>query len=64
MTEAAITELASGLKFPEGPVWMPDGSVLCTELLNGTVVRVRDGATEVVSENGGSPAVEGATMSR
>ena len=55
MTEAAITELASGLKFPEGPVWMPDGSVLCTELLNGTVVRVRDGATEVVSENGGSP---------
>jgi gluconolactonase len=34
---------------------MPDGSVLCTELLNGTVVRVRDGATEVVAQPGGSP---------
>jgi gluconolactonase len=55
VTEAVITELATGLKFPEGPVWAPDGSVLCTELLNGTVVRVRDGQTEVVSHNGGSP---------
>ena len=51
-----ITEIASGLRFPEGPVWMPDGSVLCVELLGGSVVRVQsDGKKAVVSENGGSP---------
>ena len=51
-----ITEITSGLRFPEGPVWMPDGSVLCVELLGGTVVRVQsDGKKAVVSENGGSP---------
>jgi gluconolactonase len=54
--DVEITEITSGLRFPEGPVWMPDGSVLCTELLGGTVVRVQvDGNKEVVSENGGSP---------
>src|SRR5262249_18145799 len=51
-----ITEIASGLRFPEGPVWMPDESLLCVELLGGTVLRVQpDGKKEVVSENGGSP---------
>src|SRR2546423_7586322 len=51
-----ITEITTGLRFPEGPVWMPDGSVLCVELLGGTVVRVQsDGKKAVVSENGGSP---------
>src|SRR2546426_11797096 len=51
-----ITEITSGLRFPEGPVWMPDGSVLCVELLGATVVRVQsDGKKAVVSENGGSP---------
>lgn len=55
MVDAAITEEATGLLFPEGPVWMADGSVLCTQLLGGNIVRVRDGATEVLSENGGSP---------
>src|SRR2546423_11831831 len=54
--DVEITEITSGLRFPEGPVWMPDGSVLCVELLGGTVVRVQsDGKKEVVSENGGSP---------
>lgn len=55
MVTAECTELASGLRFPEGPVWVPDGSVVCTELMRGTVVRVRDRRTEVVSECGGSP---------
>src|SRR5207247_6189924 len=51
-----VTEITSGLRFPEGPVWMPDGSVLCVELLGGSVVRVQsDGKKAVVSENGGSP---------
>ena len=54
--DADVTEITSGLRFPEGPVWMPDGSLLCTELLGGTVVRVQpDGKKETVSENGGSP---------
>src|SRR5947208_15712428 len=54
--DVEITEITSGLRFPEGPVWMPDGSVLCVELLGGTVVRVQsDGKKAVVSENGGSP---------
>ena len=25
-----IREIASGLQFPEGPVWMPDGSIVLT----------------------------------
>ena len=33
--DVEITEITSGLRFPEGPVWMPDGSVLCVELLGG-----------------------------
>src|SRR5260370_39355227 len=48
--------MTGGVRLPEGPVWMPDGSVLCVELLGGTVVRVQsDGKKAVVSENGGSP---------
>jgi gluconolactonase len=51
-----VTEIASGLRFPEGPVWMPDETLLCTELLGGTVMRVQlDGKKDIVSENGGSP---------
>ena len=49
-------ELASGLQFPEGPVAMPDGSVLLTEIKRGTVTRVTpDGKVEVVAETGGGP---------
>ncbi len=56
MTEPVITEIASGLQFPEGPVWMPDGTVLCVELKRRTVDRVHpDGTVEVIAEPGGSP---------
>jgi gluconolactonase len=48
--------VASGLGFPEGPVALPDGSVLCVELRNGRLVRVaEDGAVDVVADLGGSP---------
>ncbi len=48
--------LATGLRFPEGPVAMPDGSVLLVEIARGTVSRVRPGgAVEVVAELGGGP---------
>lgn len=50
------TEIATGLQFPEGPVWMPDGTVLCVEMKEPRVVRVQsDGKKEVVAEPGGSP---------
>ncbi len=51
-----ITEIATGLQFPEGPVWMPDGTLLCVELKGRTVVRVHlDGRVETVATPGGSP---------
>ncbi len=34
-----MTEVASGLEFPEGPVWMPDGTLYVTEL-SGFVTRI------------------------
>lgn len=54
MTE--LREIASGLRFPEGPVAMPDGSVVLVEIARGTLVRVGpDGAKRVVAELGGGP---------
>ena len=56
MSEPTTTELASGLGFPEGPVWMPDGSVLVVEMKHGRITRVLpDGGKETVAETGGSP---------
>jgi gluconolactonase len=51
-----ITEITSGLGFPEGPVCMPDGTVLVTELQHGRITRVHpDGRKENAAEPGGSP---------
>jgi gluconolactonase len=50
-----LTVLAEGLKFPEGPIAMPDGSVLLVEIARGTLSRVRDGQVEVVAQVGGGP---------
>lgn len=33
----AITEIAHGLRFPEGPVAMPDGSVVLVEIERQTL---------------------------
>ena len=56
MSEPKTTELASGLGFPEGPVWMPDGSVLVVEMKYGRITRVHpDGRKETAAEPGGSP---------
>ncbi len=52
---AEIREITSGLRYPEGPVAMDDGSVIVTELQVGRLVRVQpDGTKEVVAELGGS----------
>jgi len=56
MSEPTTTELASGLGFPEGPVWMADGTVLVVEMQHGRITRVHpDGRKETVAEPGGSP---------
>jgi len=35
--------LAEGLQFPEGPIAMPDGSVILVEIKRGTLSRVHKG---------------------
>jgi len=48
--------IATDLRFPEGPVAMPDGSVLLVEIERGTLTRVSpDGSLSVVAELGGGP---------
>ncbi len=48
--------VAEGLAFPEGPVWMLDGSVIVVEIMAGRITRVRpDGRTEVIATPGGGP---------
>ena len=54
--ELEIKELARGLRFPEGPVAMPDGSVLVVEIAGGTLTRVSpDGEVSVAAQCGGGP---------
>ena len=56
-----IRQLASGLRFPEGPVAMPDGSVVLVEIERRTLSRVAaDGKVRVVATLGGGP--NGAAM--
>src|SRR3546814_14795141 len=47
---------ATGLRFPEGPVPMPDRSVLLVEIARGALTRVLpDGSLSVVAGLGGGP---------
>ena len=51
-----ITEIATGLQFPEGPIAMPDGSIILVEIQRGTVSRVSpEGSIEVIATPGGGP---------
>ncbi len=48
--------LATGLRFPEGPTPLSDGSVLVVEIARGTLTRVQpDGSVDVVADCGGGP---------
>ena len=48
--------ITEGLEFPEGPVWMEDGSVIVTEVAAGRITRVLpDGRKHVVATPGGGP---------
>ncbi len=47
--------LAEGLRFPEGPVAMADGSVVLVEIERGTLTRIWNGRSEVIADLGGGP---------
>jgi gluconolactonase len=53
---ADIRVLATGLRFPEGPVAMGDGSVILGEIAGGAVTRVAtDGSKTEIGRAGGGP---------
>jgi gluconolactonase len=63
---AELIEVTSGLRFPEGPIAMPDGTVIVTEMFGPGLTRVHpDGRKEVVAEvpggaNGAAVGPDGA----
>ena len=51
-----IQKVADGLRFPEGPIAMNDGTVILTEIQTGVLTRVHpDGRKETVAKVGGGP---------
>src|SRR5687768_2549093 len=51
-----LTQIAAGLRFPEGPVAMPDGSIVLVEIERRTLSRVTpDGKVQVIATLGGGP---------
>jgi gluconolactonase len=51
-----FTEVTSGLRFPEGPIAMPDGSVIVVEMFGPRLTRVHpDGSKETIAEIPGGP---------
>ncbi len=51
-----IEIIAEGLQFPEGPIAMPDGSVILVEIKRQTLTRIRtDGRIEVIAKLPGGP---------
>lgn len=51
-----LREIASGLRFPEGPIAMPDGSILLVEIERRTLTRIGpDGDKSLVARFGGGP---------
>ena len=53
---ADVRVMATGLRFPEGPVAMADGSVILGEIAGGAVTRVApDGSKSPIGSAGGGP---------
>ena len=51
-----LTEITDGLRFPEGPVAMADGSIVLVEMLGPRLTRVaRDGTKTTIAEIEGGP---------
>ncbi|MBT3332907.1 MAG: SMP-30/gluconolactonase/LRE family protein [Rhodospirillaceae bacterium] len=54
MTE--FREITNGLMFPEGPIAMPDGTVILVEIERQTLTRVHaDGRQEIITQMAGGP---------
>ncbi len=52
---ASFEIVAEGLRFPEGPIAMADGSVIVVEIQRQTLTRCWNGRTEVIAHLGGGP---------
>ena len=54
---AELREITTGLRFPEGPVVMDDGTLILVEIARGTLTRVdvNTGDKDVVADCGGGP---------
>jgi gluconolactonase len=51
-----LVEVTSGLRFPEGPIAMPDGSVILVEMFGPRLTRVQpDGTKQTIAEVKGGP---------
>lgn len=51
-----FTEVASGLRFPEGPIAMADGSVLVVEMFGKRITKIAaDGSTSTIAQVPGGP---------
>lgn len=56
MTKTDIEIIAKGLRFPEGPVELPDGSIAVVEIGAGRIIRISGGGKhEVLAQTGGGP---------
>lgn len=56
MPDLELVEVTSGLRFPEGPIAMPDGSVILVEMFGKRITRVHpDGTKDTVAEIEGGP---------
>lgn len=57
MADVTTRTIATGLRFPEGPVDMGDGTVVVVEIAGGTITRIdtRSGATSTIASPGGGP---------
>ena len=53
MPNNPVNVLATGLRFPEGPVFTPDGALWCVELKGGGLARWQRGALTRVATGGG-----------
>jgi gluconolactonase len=54
--EPVLTEIAADLAFPEGPIYLPDGSLIIVEIAAGCVSRISpSGKKQIVARTGGGP---------
>lgn len=56
LNQVELIEVTSGLRFPEGPIAMPDGSVILLEMFGPRITRVLpDGTKHTIAEITGGP---------